>query len=484
VVFPHRFGDPRWAESKINFLFFSNIAILKFYDKLQPPFCKSLPKIFFSSAGPWISFFPPSIQGSDSSQGHLFALSSAKLRFPPAMAMAMSAVGCYTAAPAKSYRTRRSSTMAIAAIAPRGAHMPSALKTALLGQPLSLKSGARKASRVGRSSTSVRAAPTSAAADGRQTVVITGCSSGLGLAAAKQLARSGKWYVVMANRDWAKSEKVAKDAGMPDGSYEIIHLDLASLTSVRKFAEDLRKSLSAKGRTLDRFVANAAVYLPLLTEPKFTADGYEVAMQTNHLGHFLLIHLLLDDLKKGEDPKCVILGSVTGNSNTLAGKIPPQADLGNLAGFAQGFKAPVAMADAGKFESPKAYKDAKVCNMLTVRAMDKRFKDTGISFESLYPGCIAETQLFRNHNGFFRSVFPAFQKNITKGYVTEDEAGRRLMQVVSDPKYRKSNSYWSWKNEGELLVDSSLSSATQSEQVMSDKLADDVYDYSVKLVGL
>ena len=362
--------------------------------------------------------------------------------------------------------------------------MSSVLSLAASSQPLILKSGARNSSRLGRSSTSVRAAPTSAAADGRQTVVITGCSSGLGLAAAKQLARSGKWYVVMANRDWAKSEKVAKDSGFPEGSYEIIHLDLASFASVRKFADELRSRLAAQGRTLDRLVANAAVYLPLLTEPRFTADGYEVAMQTNHLGHFLLIHLLLDDLKKGTDPKCVVLGSVTGNSNTLAGKIPPQADLGNLAGFAQGFKAPVSMADAGKFESPKAYKDAKVCNMLTVRAMDKRFGDTGISFESLYPGCIAETQLFRNHNSFFRSVFPAFQKNITKGYVTEDEAGRRLMQVVTDPKYRKSNSYWSWKNEGELLVDSSLSSATQSEQVMSDKLADDVYNYSVKLVGL
>lgn len=56
----------------------------------------------------------------------------------------------------------------------------------------------------------------------------------------------------------------------------------------------------------------------------------------------------------------VIIGSITGNRNTLAGNIPPQADLGNLEGFKAGFKYPNVMINGGQWEAPKAYKDAKV----------------------------------------------------------------------------------------------------------------------------
>ena len=69
--------------------------------------------------------------------------------------------------------------------------------------------------------------------------------------------------------------------------------------------------------------------------------------------------------------------------------------------------------------------------MLTVREMHRRLHEkTGITFSSLYPGCIAETGLFREHYTLFRTLFPPFQKYITKGYVSEDEAGRRLAQVL------------------------------------------------------
>lgn len=63
--------------------------------------------------------------------------------------------------------------------------------------------------------------------------------------------------------------------------------------------------------------------------------------------------------------RCCIIGSITGNRNTLAGNIPPQADLGNLEGFEAGFKYPNVMINAGEWEAPKAYKDAKVrCDLL------------------------------------------------------------------------------------------------------------------------
>lgn len=71
---------------------------------------------------------------------------------------------------------------------------------------------------------------------------------------------------------------------------------------------------------------------------------------------------------------------------------------------------------------------------MTVRQMHQRFHDaTGITFASLYPGCIAETGLFREHVPLFKTLFPPFQKYITKGYVSEEEAGRRLAAVSLTP---------------------------------------------------
>lgn len=88
----------------------------------------------------------------------------------------------------------------------------------------------------------------------------------------------------------------------------------------------------ATGRQLDVLVCNAAVYLPTAKEPAYNADGVELSVQTNHLGHFLLANLLLEDLKKNKQQsarsngsdrpssRLIIVGSITGNTNTLAGE--------------------------------------------------------------------------------------------------------------------------------------------------------------------
>lgn len=92
------------------------------------------------------------------------------------------------------------------------------------------------------------------------------------------------------------------------------------------------------------------------------------------------------------------------------------------------------MIDGGEFDGAKAYKDSKVCNMLTMQEMHRRFHEkTGVVFSSLYPGCIATTGLFREHYQLFRTLFPPFQKYITKGYVSEEDAGKRLAQVFLQP---------------------------------------------------
>lgn len=314
------------------------------------------------------------------------------------------------------------------------------------------------------------------------TVVITGASSGVGLYAAKALANRG-WHVVMACRNLSKTEKVAKEVGITQDKYSIIHLDLASLASVHQFVQDFR----ATGKSLDALVCNAAVYLPLEKEPQRSQEGYELSVATNHLGHFLLCNLMLEDLKNSPAPekKLVTIGTVTANPKEIGGKIPIPAppDLGDLQGMEAGFKVPIAMIDGKKFKPGKAYKDSKLCNMLTMRELHDRYHEsTGIIFNALYPGCVAETGLFRNHYSLFQTIFPWFQKKITGGYVTEELAGERVAKVVADPKFNESGVYYSWGNRQQ--EDRTAFQQEISDEAMDNNKGKRLWELSEKLVGI
>jgi len=277
-------------------------------------------------------------------------------------------------------------------------------------------------------------------------VVITGCSSGLGLACADEVVNAGNTHLIAAVRDPSKMEALAQERGWSKSSYTILELQLDSLDETRDFIKRFRKT----GKRLDVLCCNAAVYLPNQQEPTFTEDGFEMSMQVNHLSHFLLVNELLPDLQKSKDPRCMIVGSITGNTNTVGGgAVAPFADLGDLSGLAKNLVTrgdpKVCMVDGKNFNGAKAYKDSKLANMMTVLKLhDMYHEDTGIVFTSMYPGCIAETALFRQKRGWFRKLFPVFMKYVTGGYVSEKEAGERLCQTLLAPECDKSGVYWSW----------------------------------------
>eukprot|EP01039_Chlorochromonas_danica_P011043 gene11043-12299_t len=327
--------------------------------------------------------------------------------------------------------------------------------------------------------------------------VITGTTSGLGKECAKDLLKRGDYYVICACRDVEKMKQVAAKEGFDPKSHAVLELDLASFKSVKNFVSKLN---SVKPRALDRLVCNAAVYQPALSVPKYTADGFEEQLQINHLGHFLLCSLLLPDLKKAKDARMIIVGSITGNSNTIGGGLVlPLADLGDLSGLEKGGKKPIAMIDGQAFNGAKAYKDSKVCNMMTVNELHKRYHaSTGITFSSMYPGCIAETQLFREKRSWFRTLFPLFMKYVTGGYVSEQEAGQRLAQVVDAPECKKSGIYWSWNGGARSLPVKDVSTGKiwgtggsggvifenqPSDQVLDPQRSKKMWDYSTKITG-
>ncbi len=316
--------------------------------------------------------------------------------------------------------------------------------------------------------------------DQQPTVIITGASSGVGLYGAKALIDRG-WHVIMACRNLTKAGNAAQALGFSQKSFTIKQLDLGSLDSVRRFANEIK----ASPQPLRALVCNAAIYMPLIKEPLWSPEGYELTMTTNHLGHFLLANLLLDELKASpaSDKRLVILGTVTHNPDEPGGKVYPRPDLGNLEGFAAGFKDPITMADGKDFEPVKAYKDSKVCNVLTMKELHRRFhEETGITFSSLYPGCVADTPLFRNHYPLFQKLFPLFQKYITKGYVSQELAGERLAQVVADPDFKESGVYWSWGNRQKKNREAFAQRV--SPQARDNERAVKMWDLSATLVGL
>ncbi|MEZ3179045.1 SDR family NAD(P)-dependent oxidoreductase [Streptomyces pimonensis] len=131
--------------------------------------------------------------------------------------------------------------------------------------------------------------------------VVTGANSGLGLITATELARRGA-HVVLAVRDTAAGAEAARRIG---GDTEVRELDLASLDSVRAFAA----KLAADRPAVDLLVNNAG--LVLLGPRRTTADGFELHIGTNMLGHFALTGLLLDGLEAAREARVVSLSSIT-----------------------------------------------------------------------------------------------------------------------------------------------------------------------------
>ena len=136
-----------------------------------------------------------------------------------------------------------------------------------------------------------------------KTVIVTGANSGIGYEAARALAFKGA-TVIMACRSLEKGEKAADRIRQekPQGKVILKELDLADLSSVRKFADEFL----AEYKQLDILINNAGV---MAIPYRKTKDGFEMQFGTNHLGHFALTGLLIDILKNTTKSRVVTVSS-------------------------------------------------------------------------------------------------------------------------------------------------------------------------------
>lgn len=200
-------------------------------------------------------------------------------------------------------------------------------------------------------------------------VVVTGASTGLGEETARALAAHGA-TVVMAVRDPARGEAAAAriKSSVDDAALEVRTLDLASLASVRRFADDLL----AEHDRLDVLVNNAGL---MACPHGTTVDGFELQFGTNHLGHFLLGVLLAPALAAGAPARLVSLSS---RGHSFA-----DVDL-----------------DDWNFERTPydpfvAYGRAKTANALFAVGFQQRFGASGVEAFAVHPGGI-RTELGRH----------------------------------------------------------------------------------------
>lgn len=231
---------------------------------------------------------------------------------------------------------------------------------------------------------------------GKQAIV-TGASSGLGIETTRVLALAGA-DVVMAVRNVKMGEEVATTlrASLPAGSgkLEVRALDLSDLATVRSFCEAWLR----EGRALHLLINNAGV---MATPQSKTAQGFELQLGTNHLGHFALTTALLPALERSAPARVVVV------SSGLHTRGKPQRLLATLEGKEVGY-------------SPYgAYGDSKLANILFVKALAKRLPP-GVEAFSLHPGVIP-TQLSRTMGAMgavFRTVGRLFLKTVEQGAAT------------------------------------------------------------------
>ena len=139
-----------------------------------------------------------------------------------------------------------------------------------------------------------------------RTAIVTGANSGLGLVTATELARHGA-DVILAVRNTTAGETAADGirTAYPGATVSVRQLDLASLDSVRAFADRVSGELDR----IDLLVNNAG--LVILGDRQTTSDGFELHFGTNHLGHFALTGMLLPLLERGQSPRVVSLSSLS-----------------------------------------------------------------------------------------------------------------------------------------------------------------------------
>jgi NAD(P)-dependent dehydrogenase (short-subunit alcohol dehydrogenase family) len=226
--------------------------------------------------------------------------------------------------------------------------------------------------------------------DGR-TFLVTGANTGIGRATARELARRGG-RVVLAGRSEAKvraaTGEIARDTG--NDSLDFLELDLADLDAVRSAAE----SFLARDEPLHVLVNNAGV----AGQRGRTAQGFELAFGTNHLGHFLFTLLLLSRLRESGGARVVCVSS---DSHYRP----------------KGIDFDVLRRPTRTVTGMDEYGVSKLCNVLFAQELARRVPEPELITAAVHPGVIA-SDIWRRVPWPVRPIMTRFMGSTEEGAAT------------------------------------------------------------------
>jgi NAD(P)-dependent dehydrogenase (short-subunit alcohol dehydrogenase family) len=232
--------------------------------------------------------------------------------------------------------------------------------------------------------------------------LVTGATNGIGLEAAKALAKQGA-TVVLTGRDKGRLETalIAVRHAVPDAKVESLQADFASLKEVHALAE----AFKARHSRLDVLLNNAGL---VLHERQVTKEGFEATFGINHLAPFLLTHLLMDVLKASGPARVVNVSSDAHRYGKL--------DFNDLQ-------------SERSYSMMRVYGTSKLANILFTQALARRLKGSQVTTNSLHPG-VVRTGFGQNTQGWMRFAVRAF----AAFFLTAEQGARTSVYLASSPE--------------------------------------------------
>jgi retinol dehydrogenase 12 len=212
--------------------------------------------------------------------------------------------------------------------------------------------------------------------------MITGATAGIGLAAARELARLGASLVLVGRdpRRCEAAEEEVRDAAPASVTVESICADLSSLAEVRRVADEFHR----RHDRLHVLINNVGAMFALR---RVTAEGIESTLALNHLSPFLLTNLLLDRLKAAAPSRIINVSSAAHKDVRAFNFDDPQAERGY--GASETSSLLNALTRPWAHPGFRRYAETKLANLLFTAALAKRLAGTGVTANALHPGFVA-----------------------------------------------------------------------------------------------
>ncbi|MBN6889463.1 retinol dehydrogenase 14 [Cytobacillus horneckiae] len=273
--------------------------------------------------------------------------------------------------------------------------------------------------------------------------IVTGANSGMGLATVIALAKKGINVIMLCRNEerGVKALQIAKDESQSDG-IELMIGDLGSIDSIHRFAE----AFKTKHNKLDILINNAGV---VSLKRQETKDGFESMLGVNHLGHFLLTNLLLDELKASPQGRIVVVSSGAHKWGKIDFEDPY---------FKSGYNV------------AKGYGRSKLANILFMRSLHEHIKNTRVTVNALHPGAVATNIGVDRETGFGKRII----KLLVPFFRTPEKGAATAVFLAMDEKVSSISGAYFY-DEKEVSI---------SGLGQDNELADRFWKWSMEQVGL